>query len=201
YWYWWLRAASTEGIDRLARSLTLEPSRRYAVRARVGLASLLIQAGHRDAAAHNAERALLDARSVGDLRLEAHALGTVGRIASDRHDTAEAEAALCGAQDLFEQVGNLPGAAWCRFVRYSNAATESERADALPGLRRAHDIYARAGSNWGLAWTHSLLGLDALRGADLDTAQHHLDAANRLIDENGFRDELAVDTKAWLATA
>ena len=200
YWYWWLRGASTEGIDRLTHSLALEPSRRHAVRARVGLASLLIQAGHRDAAAHHAERALHDARSVGDPRLEAHALGTVGRIASDRQNTAEAEAALCGAQHLFEQVGNLLGVAWCQFVRYNNSATEAERANALPGLRRSHDLYAEAGSDWGLAWTHSLLGLDASRRPDLDTAHHHLDAANRLIDENGFRDELAVDTKAWLAT-
>jgi predicted ATPase/DNA-binding SARP family transcriptional activator len=200
YWYWWLRGASTEGIDRLTRSLSLEPSQRCAVRARIGLASLLIQAGHRDAAAHHAERALRDARSVGDPRLEAHALGTVGRVASDRQHTAEAEAALRGAQSLFEQVGNHLGVAWCQFVRYSNAATKSERANALPGLRRAHDHYAQAGSDWGLAWTHSLLGLDASRLPDLDTAHHHLDAANRLIDENGFRDELAVDTKAWLAT-
>jgi predicted ATPase len=199
YWYWWLRGASTEGIDRLTDSLTLVPSQRCAVRARVGLASLLIQAGHRDAAAHHAELALQDAKSVGDPRLEAHALGTVGRIASDRQNTAEAEAALRGAQNLFEQVGNLLGAAWCQFVRYSNSATESERANALPGLRRSHDVYAQAGSNWGLAWTHSLLGVDALRRPDLDTAHHHLDAANRLVDENGFGDELAVETKAWLA--
>jgi hypothetical protein len=107
---------------------------------------------------------------------------------------------LRGAQHLFEQVGNLLGVAWCQFMRYSNTATESERTNAPPGLRRAHDLYAQAGSNWGLAWTHSLLGMDALRRPDLDTAHHHLDAANRLIDENGFRDELAIDTKAWLAT-
>ena len=199
YWYWWNRAASTEGIDRLSRALALGPAPRWSARARIGLASLLIQADRRDEAAVQAEAAIEDARTAGDARLEAHAIGTVGRIAGERGERERSDAMLGDALRRFEELGNHGGMAWCQFVRYSLAPSPGARAAALPGLHRAHRIYTAADMPWGRAWTTCLLGLSALREDRLDEADDLLSAANRLVDDNGLRDELAVYAKADLA--
>lgn len=160
---------------------------------------MLIQADRRDDAAKQAEAAIEDARLAGDARLEAHALGTVGRIASDRGQADLAETTLRDAQRRFEALGNPGGTAWCLFVRYAAAASPPARAAALPRLHRAHRLYTEEGMQWGQTWTTSLLGLAAIREERLDAAVDLLTAANRLIDENGLRDELAVYAKSYLA--
>jgi predicted ATPase/DNA-binding SARP family transcriptional activator len=200
YWYWWVRASSTEGIDRLSRSLALGPAPRSGARARIGLASLLIQADRRDEAAAHAEAAIEDARLAGDPRLEAHALGTVGRIASDRGQPELAETTLRDAQRRFEALGNRGGTAWCLLVRYSAAASPRARAEALPLLQRAHQLYSEDDVPWGRAWTTSLLGLAAIREERLDAADDLLTTANHIIDDHGLRDELAVYAKSYLST-
>lgn len=197
YWYWWIRASSSEGIDRLSRSLALDPAPGPRSRARIGLASLLIQADRLEEAREQAEAALSDARIAGDPRLEAHALGTVGRAASDRLDYGLAATMLQEAQTRFEALENRGGTAWCLFVRYAAAPSPDAQAAALPGLYRAHRLYAEEGAPWGQAWTSCLLGLAAIREGRIDAAVE-LTAANRLIDENGLRDDLAVYAKSYL---
>ncbi|MFC4947154.1 BTAD domain-containing putative transcriptional regulator [Pseudonocardia sp. GCM10023141] len=201
YWYWWIRASSTEGIDRLRRSLDLRPSPGPRARARIGLASLLIQADRLDEAAEQAEAAVEDARLAGDARLEAHAVGTVGRIAGDRGRSDVAEEMLRDAQDRFEAWGNRGGTVWCLFVRYAVAARPGAQAAALPGLHRAHRLAIEEGTRWGQAWTTALLGLAALRDERFEAAVDLLTTANRLIDDNGLRDELAVYAKSYLGVA
>lgn len=198
YWYWWIRASSTEGIDRLRRSLVLWPAPGPRARARIGLASLLIQADRHDEAAEQAEAAVEDARLAGDPRLEAHAIGTVGRIAADRGQYDVAETTLRDAQNRFEALGNRGGTAWCLFVRYVAAGSPTARAEMLPGLHRAYRLYTEDGMRWGQTWTKSLLGLAAIREERIDEATLELTAANRLIDEDGLRDELAVYAKSFL---
>ncbi len=198
YWYWWIRAASSEGIDRLSRSLTLEPAAGPRARARIGLASLLIQADRRDEAAVQAEAAIEDARLAGDARLEAHAIGTVGRIASDRGVYDVADAKLLDAQARFEALNHHGGTAWCLFVRHASAPTPEARTATLPGLHRAHRLYTEQGMRWGQAWTRCLLGLAAIRDDRIEEAAVELTAANRLIDEDSLRDELAVYAKSYL---
>ncbi len=199
YWYWWIRASSTEGIDRLSRSLALRPAPRVSARARIGLASLLIQADRSAEAAAQAEAAVEDARVAGDARLEAHAIGTVGRIAADRRQTGLAEEMLRDARHRFESHGNPGGAAWCLMVLFTVAGSAVDRAAALPGLRRAHELYTEVGMLWGRAWTSALLGLVEIREDRFDAADDFLTTANRLVDDNGLRDELAVYTKSYLA--
>jgi predicted ATPase len=126
YWYLWIRAASREGIDRLTRSLALGPTRAVAARARVGLATMLHQAGRRAEAERVADAARQDAEAAGDRRALALALGMLGRLTIDRGDVAAANARLAAAERLYEEFGNGLGLAWIRGVWSVNALLEGD---------------------------------------------------------------------------
>lgn len=199
YWYWWLRAASSEGIDRLTRSLALGPSRAASARARIGLATLLHQAGRRDESERVCNAAREDAEGAGDRRALARALGMLGRLAVDRGDAATANERLATAAQLYEEFGNGLGLAWINVVWHSSALVEGDHALAARRLDRAERLATEGGSAWGMANGSCFKGADAARNGDLEQALVRLRHANRLIDDNRLRDELAVYAKSWLA--
>jgi non-specific serine/threonine protein kinase len=199
YWYWWIRAVSSEGIDRLTRSLALSPTRAVAARAGVGLATMLHQAGRRADAEHVADAARVDAESAGDRRALARALGMLGRLAVDRGDFAAADALLAVAERLYEEFGNGLGLAWIRLVWQSSALVEGDQELAARRLDSADRLFTEGASAWGMANASWIRGADAARNGDLDQALVRLRQANRLVDDNRLRDELAPHARSWLA--
>ena len=199
YWYWWIRAASSEGIDRLTRSLALGPDRAVAARAGIGLATMLHQAGRRAESETVADAAREDAEATGDRRALARALGMLGRLAVDRGNVAAANERLAAAEQLYEEFGNGLGLAWIDVLWHSNALVEGDQALAARRLDRADRLATEGGSAWGMANASCFKGADAARHGDLEQALVRLRHANRLVDDNRLRDELAVYAKSWLA--
>jgi non-specific serine/threonine protein kinase len=199
YWYWWIRAASSEGIDRLTRSLALDPTRAVAARAGVGLATMLHQAGRRAEAEGVADAARQDAEGAGDRRALARALGMLGRLAVDRGDFAAANARLAAAEGLYEEFGNRLGLAWIRVVWQASALVEGDQELAARRLDSADRLFTEGASAWGMANASFIRGGDAARNGDLDEALVRLRHANRLVDDNRLRDELAANARSWLA--
>jgi predicted ATPase/class 3 adenylate cyclase len=198
-WYWWIRAASTEGIDRLTGSLTLGPSRAVAAHARIGLAMMLHQAGRRAESESEADAARQDAEAVGDRHALARALGMLGRLANDRGDFAAGNARLAAAERLYEEFGSGLGLAWIRLIWHTNALVEGDQALAARRLDSVNRLFVEGGSAWGTAWASCLRGVEAARNGDLDRALATLRHANRLVDDNRLRDELAAYARSWLA--
>lgn len=199
-WYWWIRAASSEGIDRLTRSLALGPTPAIAAHARIGLATMLHQAGRRVDAEAEADAARRDAEEAGDRRALARALGTLGRLANDRGDFAAGDERLRTAEQLYEELGNGLGLAWIRLIRHATAFVEGDRELAARRLESCERLFIEGGSAWGAAWAACVRGADAARDGDLDHALVRLREANRLVDDNSVRDELAAYARSWLAT-
>jgi predicted ATPase len=199
YWYWWIRAASSEGIDRLTRSLALGPTRAVAARARVGLATMLHQAGRRAEAESVTDAARQDAEAADDRRALALALGMLGRLAVDRRDFAAANARLAAAEQLYEEFGNGLGLAWISVVWLASALVEDDQELAARRLDRAERLFTEGGSAWGVANASWIKGVDAARNGDLEQALVRLRHANRLVDDNRLRDELAPYARSWLA--
>jgi non-specific serine/threonine protein kinase len=199
YWYWWIRAASSEGTDRLTRSLALGPTRAVAARARIGLATMLHQAGRRAEAERVADAAREDAEAAGDRRALARALGMLGRLAVDRGDIAAGNARLAAAERLYEEFGNELGLAWIRMVWHANALLEGDQELAARRLDSFDRLVTAGASAWGMANASWIRGAEAARNGDLEEALVRLRDANRLVDDNRLRDELAVNAKSWLA--
>jgi non-specific serine/threonine protein kinase len=198
YWYWWIRAASSEGIDRLTRSLALGPTGAVAARARVGLATMLHQAGRRAEAESVTDAARQNAEAAGDRRALALALGMLGRLAVDRGDFAAANARLAAAERLYEEFGNELGLAWISVVGV-NALVEGDQELTARRLDRAERLFTEGGSAWGMACASWVRGADAARKGDLEQALVRLRHANRLLDDNRLRDEAAAYARSWLA--
>lgn len=196
YWYWWLRATSTEGIDRLSRTLELQPPVEKAALARVGYASMLLQAGRRQAAAWQARHAVTEAVATGDPRLEALTYGTLGRMLADLGWGAEAVEALDEAEVRFRAVGNVRGLSWLAVVRF---VVEDEPSMTARRLREVLPAIEEAGNRWVMAWAQGILGHLSARRGDLEDAGHRLRQACAIVGEDGFRDELAAQVHGWSA--
>jgi non-specific serine/threonine protein kinase len=199
YWYWWIRAASSEGIDRLTRALALGPTRAVAARARIGLATMLHQAGRRAEAESEADAARQDAEAAGDGHALARALGTLGRLAVDRGDVAAGNARLGAAARLYEGFGNGLGLAWIHLIWHANALLEGDQELAARRLDTLDRLFTEGASAWGMASASWLRGVDAAQNGDLEQALVRLRDANRLVDDNRLRDETAANAKSWLA--
>jgi predicted ATPase len=188
YWYWWIRTATGEGIDRLTRALALEPTPAAAAPARIGLAHLLLRADRRSEATAATHAALVDARAVGDRRLEALALSMAGRLANDRRDLLEAEAMLDGAERIYKQLGSERGIASTALLRNTTMMLRGDIAGALREADRAEAIFRVIGGAWGLSWTKALRGFVAASQGELSVATALIEAAIRIAEEGGSSD-------------